>query len=371
MKIAVVLFLVLIFHQSVAAECPQPSGELVPIVATDPVYPRRAQVRGIEGFVDLEFTVTTAGTVIDPVVVDASPAGIFDRAALNAILTFMYAEQAMDTTGVQYRICFSLDNTDPNVSLFSSVLPVSRSVQVGTSATFFATMINGGSATATQCSIAPGEGSPPVVLSYRAADAANSPVGSPDTPVDIPPGGVQSFGVSIEPQSIFDATNVTLVFACENAEAATTITGVNTILLSSDTSPVADVIALAATVTNDGIAQLDPAAGSGFFSLSSINVGAAADINVSVDTGDATLPIAVALCQTDPSNGQCTNPAVPSSEAVLLPVSENETPTFAIFLTATDAIALDPANRRIFVRFRDAGGAIRGATSVAVLRPGG
>ena len=41
---------------------------------------------------------------------------------------------------------------------------------------------------------------------------------------------------------------------------------------------------------------------------------------------------------------------------------------FAVFVNASEAIALDPANRRLFVRTRDAGGSIRGATSVAAER---
>ena len=47
-------------------------GEYLPIVKVAPVYPRRAQTRGIEGFVLLEFTVTKTGAVKDPVVIDVS-----------------------------------------------------------------------------------------------------------------------------------------------------------------------------------------------------------------------------------------------------------------------------------------------------------
>ena len=47
-------------------------------------------------------------------------------------------------------------------------------------------------------------------------------------------------------------------------------------------------------------------------------------------------------------------------------INTNATPPFAIFGTASAAIANSPAINRIFVRFTDAGGVTRGSTSVAV-----
>ena len=47
-------------------------GDYLPIVRVAPVYPARALSRGLEGFVDLSFTVTTAGTVKDPVVIQST-----------------------------------------------------------------------------------------------------------------------------------------------------------------------------------------------------------------------------------------------------------------------------------------------------------
>ena len=88
-------------------------GEYLPIVKVAPVYPRRAQTRGIEGFVLLEFVVTAAGSVRDPVVIESSPPGIFDNAAIQAALKFKYKPkvvngQAIDVAGVRNRIVFEL-----------------------------------------------------------------------------------------------------------------------------------------------------------------------------------------------------------------------------------------------------------------------
>jgi periplasmic protein TonB len=88
-------------------------GEYLPIVKVAPVYPRRAQTRGIEGFVLLEFVVTRTGAVRDPVVIEASPPGIFDRAAIQAALKFKYKPKVvngepMDVAGVRNLITFEL-----------------------------------------------------------------------------------------------------------------------------------------------------------------------------------------------------------------------------------------------------------------------
>ena len=44
-------------------------GDYLPIVRVAPVYPARALSRGVEGYVDMSFTVTTTGTVKDPIVI--------------------------------------------------------------------------------------------------------------------------------------------------------------------------------------------------------------------------------------------------------------------------------------------------------------
>jgi len=51
---------------------------------------------------------------------------------------------------------------------------------------------------------------------------------------------------------------------------------------------------------------------------------------------------------------------------VIVEIAEGGTPTFAVFASASDPIALDPANSRVFLYFSDELGEVRGATSVAV-----
>ena len=61
------------------------NAEVQPLTRVEPEYPQRAYVRGIEGYVRLEFSITTTGTVTEIVVVEASPPGLFDRAAIQAL----------------------------------------------------------------------------------------------------------------------------------------------------------------------------------------------------------------------------------------------------------------------------------------------
>ncbi len=71
------------------------SRHMVPLVRATAPYPARALQRGIEGFVELSFTVNEQGRVIDPVVLYAEPEGYFERAALNSIRKWQYSP-AMD-----------------------------------------------------------------------------------------------------------------------------------------------------------------------------------------------------------------------------------------------------------------------------------
>ncbi len=89
-------------------------GDYLPIVRVAPVYPTRALTRELEGFVDMSFTVTTAGTVKDPIVLQ-STSSLFERAATRAVLKFKYKPRVVDgvpveVVGVKTRITFQLED---------------------------------------------------------------------------------------------------------------------------------------------------------------------------------------------------------------------------------------------------------------------
>lgn len=76
-------------------------GDYLPIVKVQPIYPRRAQERGIGGYVMLEFTVTELGTVEDIVVIEADPKGYFERAAMRAARKFKYKPKVIDGEAIR------------------------------------------------------------------------------------------------------------------------------------------------------------------------------------------------------------------------------------------------------------------------------
>jgi len=89
-------------------------GDYLPIVRVAPVYPARALSRGLEGYVDLSFTVTTTGTVRDPIVL-FSTSSLFERAATRAVLKFKYKPRVVDgvpvdVPGVKTRISFKIED---------------------------------------------------------------------------------------------------------------------------------------------------------------------------------------------------------------------------------------------------------------------
>ena len=247
--------------------------------------------------------------------------------------------------------------------LAAAVLPTSRSVQVGNAATAFATIINAGGATATECGIAPLT-VVPSGFSYQTTDpVSNALTGTPNTAVDIDPGGSQTFVFAITPSAAFAPTDVELNFDCLNSEPAPTTPGLNTLLLSASSTPVADIIALAATPTGDGNVNLPGTAGANAFAVATVNVGVDDTLTATADTGAATLSLSLFLCESDPATSQC---LAPPTSAVTTPIDAGATPTFAVFVNGSGTVPFDPANNRIFVRFTDGGGVTRGSTSVAV-----
>lgn len=68
----------------------------LPIMRVSPVYPSRASRRGIEGWVEVAFTINTNGATEDLKVVGEDPPGVFGRAAMKAVRKWKYKPQVID-----------------------------------------------------------------------------------------------------------------------------------------------------------------------------------------------------------------------------------------------------------------------------------
>jgi periplasmic protein TonB len=85
--------------------------DVIPLVRIPPEYPPGLNA---EGWVKVQYSISAAGAVHDAFVVDASPKGVFDNAALKAIARWRYSPKidggvAVERVGLQTLIRFQLE----------------------------------------------------------------------------------------------------------------------------------------------------------------------------------------------------------------------------------------------------------------------
>ena len=90
-------------------------SDAVPLVRITPDYPPGAIRTNTEGWVQVQFSITTTGSVRDASVVAAQPPKIFDDAALKAIARWRYQPRvqggvATERVGLQTIIRFDLED---------------------------------------------------------------------------------------------------------------------------------------------------------------------------------------------------------------------------------------------------------------------
>jgi TonB family protein len=79
------------------------ASQLTLVKSVQPQYPSKAEKGGIEGWVDLDFTVTDTGTVQDVAVDAAKPTGVFEAAATSALLQWRFKPLVRDGKTVATR----------------------------------------------------------------------------------------------------------------------------------------------------------------------------------------------------------------------------------------------------------------------------
>lgn len=90
-------------------------GQPILVRRARPKYPSIAKKAGIEGYVTVEFTIAKNGSILEPKVIDADPAGYFEEEALAAIIRLRYKppminDKAVTVPGVRYTIAFRMNN---------------------------------------------------------------------------------------------------------------------------------------------------------------------------------------------------------------------------------------------------------------------
>mgnify|MGYP001232285544 CR=1 FL=1 len=88
-----------------------PTGNLKITRYVAPTYPTLALEQGIEGWVDLKFTLDRAGAVHNVVVDSAAPAGMFEQAAVSAAAKWGFAPLQADDSAVERRVAMHLQFT--------------------------------------------------------------------------------------------------------------------------------------------------------------------------------------------------------------------------------------------------------------------
>jgi len=244
----------------------------------------------------------------------------------------------------------------------ASVLPSAFAVQVGHTASAFATMIaTSGSPTACMVGL-PVSAPTGLTMTYQGTDpSTNMPNATINTPVNTV-GGKATFVLSFSSTTSLQVTGQQLEYSCSGSVSPLSLSGISSIDMDFSSSAIANIVAEEQTPSNNGILTV-PVNSSSAFAVATDNAGnATGAVTVSTDTGSASLPLTLTICQTIPSTGACM--ATPAS-SVSLSIIQNATPTFSVFAAASSSIALSPATNRIFVRFR-VGSVEVGATSVAV-----
>ncbi len=82
----------------------------------EPDYPSAARRKGVEGYVDVHYTITAKGTVENVTVVGSEPAEVFDKAAMDAVARWRYDPKMVDgvasATEMNVRLQFKLGSKE-------------------------------------------------------------------------------------------------------------------------------------------------------------------------------------------------------------------------------------------------------------------
>ena len=89
---------------------PLAEGDVLPIVRIDPQWPREALVKGIEGYVVVEVTIASDGSVRGASIIESVPKRMFDRNVIRAVLKWKFKPRIINGVPVQRKAIQTLES---------------------------------------------------------------------------------------------------------------------------------------------------------------------------------------------------------------------------------------------------------------------
>jgi CubicO group peptidase (beta-lactamase class C family) len=255
--------------------------------------------------------------------------------------------------------------------LAAAVLPSARGGVVGQPLTVFGLTINATSQSLSGCQPVIDTaftGLPLTDLTFQTTDPTNALTGTTNTPFALAPGQSQGVVLAFTPTQTFEGREVGIRFQCSEGARSGVLAGVNTVRLTARTASRPDVLAIAATASQDGHLAIPSAGETGAFAVAILNNGTAQPLRISVDQGRYQFPVQMRFCETQ-SSGACL--ASPTDAPLVLSFAEGEVRTFSVFVDADDDLGTPflPDIARVFVRASASSGTELAATSIAVSAP--
>ena len=88
---------------------PLAEGDVLPIVRIDPQWPREALARGIEGYVVVEVTIASDGSVRGASIIESVPKRMFDRNVIRAVLKWKFKPRIINGVPVERKAIQTLE----------------------------------------------------------------------------------------------------------------------------------------------------------------------------------------------------------------------------------------------------------------------
>lgn len=196
----------------------------------------------------------------------------------------------------------------PTSRIVSSIVPQSRGGPTGGTLTAFMGVTNAGEEIATECRPAL-RTEAGIDFSFVAIDddQTGNPIAPDDYPVDVPPnrGDPQEFLVRFTSANAVGPVAARVLVLCSNSTTRFT-PSVNTIVLTFEDTPPADIVATISTTTNNGRVEIPDGRNNGVLAGAAINVtgrdfGIPATIRVVPNTANIPLGVTLEICETDAS----------------------------------------------------------------------